>query len=266
MYNAIYFFLVVYQKKKLFHLFIKNALCVGILILYCVLLNAQSTPSVSSQFFDMKLTLLKGSILYTDSTAYIVNENKSTSINRISGDTIFLDMEFNEKRNPPGNQLGLTPISISKSPYILTTGGHSNKFAFHDWDIRPLTIPIKIRPKLDDNPVQFSTDVSIGPYLGYQFGTKTYDNNTSKEIALTLAVFATPTAVGLNNSTVDSLQKSSTLFGISAGFGLLLDLNGLVQFGIVVGRDWIGGEASKSWIYQNKNWISFSLGYQLSNN
>ena len=43
-----------------------------------------------------------------------------------------MDMEFNEKRNPPANQFGLIPNIHHQVSYVLTMEGHFYKFSLYD--------------------------------------------------------------------------------------------------------------------------------------
>lgn len=228
--------------------------------LYC-----QSESASKTQFFDAKYTIIKNSLVHNDTAMFKMVKNHPIRISKVDADTIFVMLQ----------QLGDSAVSENKilqkvekkneGLYLLISDG-SDKLKFTDFDLSPLVIPIKIRPVLNDNPLQFYGDVAIGPYFGYQRGTKSF-NLTSQptQTSTTFCVFGTPTMINLNAANQnDSATNTSSVLGISVGGGILFDINNL-QFGLVSGWDWISGSVSQTWIYQGKLWTSFSFAYNISN-
>jgi hypothetical protein len=237
-----------------------------LLLLSCQNVICQSDAVSKSQFFDQKFKIIKNSLVHNDTATYRLAKDTPIRITKSTNDTVFIQLSQSEEVDVPSGNLLNKVEKPSENLYFLISEG-SDKLRFTDFDVSPFVIPLKIRPALDNNPLQFLGDVSIGPYLGYQLGTKSYNSSSqSTQTALTFCVFGSPTLINLNpsNQSNDTLNNSSVL-GISIGAGILLDVNNL-QFGLVSGWDWISGTASESWVYQGKSWLSFSFAFNLSNN
>lgn len=226
----------------------------------------QSDAASKSQFFDQKFKIIKNSLVHNDTATYRLAKDMPIRITKSTNDTLFIQLSQSGEVDVPSNNLLNKVEKPSENLYILISEG-SDKLRFTDFDISPLVIPLKIRPALDNNPLQFLGDVAIGPYLGYQRGTKSLNTvSQSTQTALTFCVFGSPTMINLNPSNQSNdTPNSSSVLGISLGAGILLDVNNL-QFGLVSGWDWISGTASETWVYQGKSWLSFSFAFNLSNN
>src|SRR5690606_31856271 len=181
-----------------------------------------------------------------------------------NGDSIFIELiNFGEVDVPDNSLLAL--VKKKNEVVYFLASECENALKFTDFDFNPLVIPLKIRPAIGETPLQFFGDVAIGPYFGYQLGKSSFtDSGKSSQVTVTFCAFGSPTMINLNqaNQTDASLQSNSVL-GLSAGSGILFDLNN-IQFGIIGGWDWISGTASKTWIYQSKIWTSFSFAYNLT--
>lgn len=230
-------------------------------IIYC---NAQNTTtSTKPDLLDERYLLSKGSYLHKGDSTLRLNQSKSIMIYKVAGDTIYIGLIEKPSAQITNSLFSLVPQQ--EKMYMLTSEG-MDKVRFTDWDVSPLVIPIKIRPKTADNPLQFISDVSIGPYFGYQRGSQRYSsNNEVTEHSTTFALFATPSLVRLDPSTVPSSSSNTgSVLGFSVGGGILFNID-QYQLGLVAGLDWISGTASTSWIYQGKPWYSFSFAFNLSN-
>jgi hypothetical protein len=227
--------------------------------------NGQSDATTKSQFFDQKFTITHNSLLHNDTAAFRVTQDAPIRITKTTQDTIFVQLIPSKEVDVPENNL-LNKIEKTIPNFYFLISEGTDKLKFTDFDVSPLVIPLKIRPALDNNPLQFLGDVSIGPYLGYQRGTKSFHaSSPGTQTSLTFCVFGTPTMINLNPSNqMNTTDSSSSILGISAGAGILLDVNNL-QFGIVGGWDWISGTSSETWIYQGKPWFSFSCAFNLTN-
>jgi hypothetical protein len=224
----------------------------------------QAGAVAQNQFFDQKFKIIKNSLVHYDTAIFRIIKDAPIVITKTNGDSIFIQMTQFGDAGVSDNSLMNRVDRANKVYYILISEG-LDKLKFTDFDISPLVIPLKIRPALDNNPLQFLGDVAIGPYFGYQKGTKSYDSLKATQTATTFCVFGSPTMINVNPTNQNNnSQNTSSVLGISAGAGILFDVNNL-QFGLVSGWDWISGSASQSWIYQGKAWASFSFAYNLSN-
>lgn len=247
---------------------IGNFLCYVVIFLFLFCghtLYCQSDAASKSQFFDAKYAIIKNSVVHNDTATFKMLKNHPIRISKVNADTIFVELKQFGEVDIPDNNLLKRVQKENVVMYILISEG-TDKLRFTDFDLSPLVIPIKIRPVLDNNPLQFLGDVAIGPYFGFQKGSKSF-NLTSQptQTSTTFCAFGTPTMINLNPSNQsDSTTNTNTVLGIITGGGILFDINDL-QFGLVGGWDWISGTASQSWVYQGKPWLSFSFAYNLSN-
>jgi len=130
-----------------------------------------------------------------------------------------------------------------------------------------LILPIKYRPAAELNGTKFektfSTDLSIGPFLGYKFKTgKSYNQ------FFQIGAFAGPTLIQFpstvvpnNGQTNQNNITNDNLIGFTYGWGAVFQFDKL-QIGLIKGVDQLGGEKSKQWQYDGKSWWSFAIGYK----
>jgi hypothetical protein len=124
-----------------------------------------------------------------------------------------------------------------------------------------LFLPIKIRPAITVDAVNyerdFTTDISMGPYIGYKYNVGSrYDQFVSG------GLFAGPSLIRFNpgNST-DELETETNVLGFTWGLGLTFELNKF-QIGVVGGYDYLSGENAKTWIYDKELWFSIGIGFE----
>lgn len=212
-------------------------------------LNGQSG---NVQFFDEKYSLLKGVHYIIDDTLMHLTQERSFEILKTVGDTLVIRFELNDS----------TDDVIKPDSKLFFGDGYDARVKFTDWDIRPLTIPIKLRPKILTSPLQFEADVAIGPYFGYEFGSMRYAEQGVRTASGTAALFCTPSLIDLDENNNDS-KATDNVLGITLGGGFLLNVNEN-QFGIVCGWDYVGGNPSLSWSYQGRFWTSVSMGFKIN--
>lgn len=122
-----------------------------------------------------------------------------------------------------------------------------------------LTLPFKFRGAVGSTPRSMTTDVTIGPYVGSRV-------RLSKKSDFFLTV---PFTLGLSfinvnngNTTVVNPQATdnSIVPGFTIGTGLVFQLN-KYELGIIGGYDFGTGKSGNEWIYNEKPWVSFAIGY-----
>ncbi len=221
--------------------------------------------STNNKAFAPKYFLMKGESVYINDQKFRLPAPLSFTVEETKGDSIFISLpekdtslkkktEFSEMlRESKGNSL---------DEFILLNEKKSISLKFKDWDTNVLTIPIKIRPKIDQAPLQFIGDVSLGSYLGYQTGRVNITDDGQKSYSQTFAIFAAPGAVQIDPSVAQTDQSNISL-GFSFGVGYLVNLNNF-QIAFVTGFDYISGDVSSSWIYQGKQWYSFTIGFDFN--
>lgn len=228
-------------------------------------LKCQTPSTKNAQFFDPKYKITKNSIVQNDTGYVKFLSAYPVHILEKNGDTVFLELKNFGEEIVNENTLLAKVEKKNERVYFLVSES-DNALLYTDFDFSPLVIPLKIRPAIGDNPLQFLGDVAIGPYFGYQFGKRSFDfSATPSQTTLTACAFGSPTMINLNSSNqTNSPTNGNSVLGLSTGLGLLFDINSL-QFGLTTGWDWISGEVSETWIYQGKVWTSFSFAYNLSN-
>lgn len=129
-----------------------------------------------------------------------------------------------------------------------------------------LFIPIKYRlPIYIGNsyvPRNFTTDLTIGPFLGYKFHVGNYHDQS-----LTIGVFGGPSLIRVDNTEAAATAggSSSNFLGFSTGKGVVYTLR-RTQIGFIMGRDFLSGKDSEEWIYDGRRWFSFAIGYKFLDN
>jgi hypothetical protein len=136
---------------------------------------------------------------------------------------------------------------------------------YQTWSPRPtfgasLAVPFKLRFKTRGQNIKLNTDVTLGGYVGAKMRL---DSSRPYYVSLiaTLGLAFLPLNDN-NNPPTDSMASKgdSTVVGVTGSVGLVMELSDF-QLGILVGIDRAAGETGKDWIYNNKPWVSFSIGY-----
>jgi hypothetical protein len=144
-------------------------------------------------------------------------------------------------------------VELDKAYYVKKADLQRNLFEHDGWSWGALSVPFKYHPGSHD----FTTSVSLGPYLGYTLEWFGWG------VALTPLV-----SVGISTITVQSLQANNTtttsnLTGYHWAIGSILTLQKRsgFQIGLVYGKDYVGANSTIPYQYEAKGWIALSLGY-----
>jgi hypothetical protein len=123
-----------------------------------------------------------------------------------------------------------------------------------------LAIPFKVRFGADRN-LRIDTNVNIGGYVGWKFRmTHVRPYYISAVAAGGLALLP------LNESSPDNASTmENTVVGLTGSIGVVFQLADF-QLGLLVGIDHAAGDAGAGWAYNDKQWISVSLGYAFFGN
>jgi hypothetical protein len=168
----------------------------------------------------------------------IYDENRDSSARGLNGRKLALLKEAYESLN----KVAYYRVFASKKPaakVVFTTG--------------LLTVPFKIRPKIDSVNWDMTTDVTIGSYLGFGWRINHY-----KPQYITFPISAGLTFVNLKNNTTSNTDGPDLVPGITVATGIIFQLDNF-NFGGVVGCDWAPGN---DWIHHRMPlWFSFSIGH-----
>lgn len=250
------------------------------IILFCFFANnilAQTSETINKGFYAFKYKLPFNEKIRIVGTNKEVRPKGSFRfrISKISNDTIYFRFKYgmSDPKLDKGESLEdfVNQGNSKKEFYITKSKGEIYTFNFQGLAWGALIAPIKIRPKTQFNgeniPLKLTTDISIGPYIGYQFGRTSFSNNEENTITHTIAAFASPytsfTEVNTSNSTDDS-KNGTTVAAFSFGTGYLFEISHKIQLGALVGWDFIGGDLAEKWYYQGKPWYSLAIGFNFT--
>jgi hypothetical protein len=158
------------------------------------------------------------------------------------------------QNNTAGKPVDSTKInSVEESNFWSKTDIHGGQ----------LTLPFKIRPKVEHGAFRLTTDVTVGAFIGL-----TRQISLKKPLFLTIPFAAGVTFINLNdNNTLSSsraeMDDTEIVPGLTWSAGLILQLE-RHNIGIMFGRDY-ASEIGDQWIYHRKFWWSFGIGFTFFN-
>ncbi|HXR85287.1 MAG TPA: hypothetical protein VN722_13320 [Hanamia sp.] len=121
-----------------------------------------------------------------------------------------------------------------------------------------LTAPFKFRPNVGTqlNSV-VNGDINLGSFIGFRF---------AKGVNLGISVGGhfglSSISLNASNNTGITGNSTETIQGFTYGYGVVIEVKKQFQIGILGGFDYGLGNLAKTYLYQNKNWFSFSLNYK----
>lgn len=122
-----------------------------------------------------------------------------------------------------------------------------------------LTLPFKFRSAVGQTPRSMTTDVTIGPYIGTRVRLA-----KKSDVFLTVPFTVGLTFINVNNSNTTTTNSQTTdnsiVPGFTIGSGFVIQIN-KYELGLIAGADFGTGKAGTEWIYNNKPWVSFAIGY-----
>lgn len=129
-----------------------------------------------------------------------------------------------------------------------------------DWGAS-LTLPFKMRPEVNDLNMKITPEIALGGFLGLRKRVSPYKPHYLYPLVITAGV----TIIGLNKDNVIVEQntgdvKDGLVFARTISIGSIVVLDDF-QLGAVIGWDKPGGEIGKNWIYNDRLWFSFQIGF-----
>lgn len=145
------------------------------------------------------------------------------------------------------------------------------------WNFSAITIPIKLRPKLEEGDVEIKEDWSASLNLGF-FGGHTWGKyrrryekpnlKTLPSLSITVGGF-----VSAGTASLDSLStrigrepfkdgNKATIGVFSPGLGIVFSVFNF-DLGVFYGCDMGVGADSRNWNYNRRGWLGFGLGYNI---
>jgi hypothetical protein len=154
---------------------------------------------------------------------------------------------------PPGPGAGSTPCPrLYEGTQVEIPAKYLADAYRVGWDYGALVVPFKMQLS-DGKP--FTGSASVGGYLGYRFPL--FDTG----LVFSPVAFAGASNI-LTSATTGGKTTSQTVAGISYGFGLITDVKDGFQAGVIYGYDHVN--SAQPYLYNNKPWISFEIGYSFA--
>ncbi len=126
-----------------------------------------------------------------------------------------------------------------------------------------LALPFKLRPKTSGQNIKLIPELTLGGYLGLKWRISHSEPFYFSFPVITLGLATLN--INDNNSTATPDKGDGTVLGITGSWGGIFQLKDF-QFGVMMGWDRAAGELGKEWIYNDKSWYSFSIGYSFLGN
>jgi len=125
-----------------------------------------------------------------------------------------------------------------------------------------LSLPFKLRTKVNNKNVAMETDITLGGFAGCKCRL-----SPTMNIYTSVIFSGGLVSIPINSDNVSGIQnvEDGKIFGLYYSLGALVELSGF-EFGFFWGFDSASGEIGKYWIYNNMPWFSFSIGYSFFGN
>lgn len=127
----------------------------------------------------------------------------------------------------------------------------------------PITIPIKYRFNAPSNKTPYALNASISYAFGYKIRVNNdpYKDNFFRILPLVVG-FSTDTYLAKDSISKPG-YKGETSVALNMAIGLTYEVSNKFNVGLFFGKDKMFS-SQKDWIYQNKSWLGFGLGYKFA--
>lgn len=171
----------------------------------------------------------------------------------------------------------ITTIPMSKIYFVVDTlTPAKTKYTFRktSFDFDVMNIVAKARPSVQNFPAQFNSRILNGAiYVGYRndyYFLKSKllplgrNKNEVKHFGMGFGAFAGLGTAEINpDATLNATVKEYNGFINTMGIAAIIAYN-KINFGLNVGTDHLLDQQKKTWIYQAKPWIGFSVAFNLN--
>lgn len=206
----------------------------------------------------------KDSAVYKDSL-YIVKKNSRNQVTEskyIKKSPNVVDIE--EQQNVYVLQSAIFDYQLEQG-FIRKQYETSWRKSRFDWGAS-LSVPFKIRPEIRNINMKITPEIALGGFVGFKKRINQYKPHYWYFPVVTAGV----TIIGINqdNTIVEQETqdiKDGLVFARTFTLGTLVQLDDF-QLGLMIGWDKAGGEIGKDWIYNDRLWYSFSLGFDFIRN
>ncbi|MDX1936766.1 MAG: hypothetical protein SFU21_06605 [Flavihumibacter sp.] len=146
-------------------------------------------------------------------------------------------------------------------------------FSKNTFDIDFLTMPLKLRPSLQQVPPQLNTNLNGAVYFGFRKDAYHLNSKITplqqRQQQLNHFGFSVGGFTGIGNTfispTTTNLQLQQEYDGVvwSKGFAAIIAINNFTV-GIACGADHLLDKNRQVWIYQSKPWFGLAFGLNLN--
>lgn len=233
------------QTKYLsFSFIVGMALCSS-----CSVIEKSSRHGFDSGYYKMKTPTDSVKRVYLD-----VNDN---------GVAVYSNVE-----NGSGNQI-LT-VSLAAADSLLH---YPIQFTKTSIDIDITTIPLKVRPSVDQIPVQVDVNLNFALYAGWRHDNyyirSTEDPLKKSSISVDGRGYDFGFLAGMGSTNITPFTTNDLVINEYNGMILQFGLAGFLEskvasFGVATGFDYLLSSDRTVWIYNKKPWIGFIIGIALN--
>lgn len=261
----------------------KKTIIIPLLFSVCVAVSQEKSESQSGIFTfvyvmpgDETVYLPARNSKETDTAKIILAGKLKFRITNKSGDTIFIRFnrytDYRDQDLDPNYDISVNKTNIGRKFYFIAKPGELLKYKYIGISWGALIAPEKIRPKTtfqsEKIPLRLTTNISIGPYIGFQWGAKYFTDQGISSINNTIAAFASPytsfAEINSSNSKDTANKNGTTAAAFSFGFGYLFNVSNKFQIGALIGWDYVSGDLADKWYYQGKPWYSIAIGFSFT--
>lgn len=128
-----------------------------------------------------------------------------------------------------------------------------------------VSLPFKFRPKTEGENLRITPDITLGGFIGGKFRIHRTERFYLTIPVVTLGLATLPITGETVDAGANDLTGDGLVLGVTASTGLVFQLDDF-QMGFMTGWDHAAGELGRNWIYNSKQWYSFSIGYTFFGN
>lgn len=167
-----------------------------------------------------------------------------------------------------GSPVSQIPLSSSDSIYIFP-----EKFIKKSIDLDITTIPLKLRPSVNDLPMQMNIDFNAALYLGWRHDSYQVNsivtplkkcNHNIVSMGYDFGIFT-----GLGSTLLSPFTTNDAISYEYSGLIIQYGVAGFIEstvasFGLAVGYDYLVSPDRSIWIYNKKPWVGLIIGFPLN--
>lgn len=235
--------------SRLFLFFLLTAL---ILLSGCCILENTSTQSINNRFF-------KQSGRSNSKDMFVKSEDDEVKIYRVNSENFTCELD--------SSTVEIFPLIICEKNILPQKSFHEKGF-----EINFIMLPLKFRPAAQGVPSQLNCDFNGSIYAGFSKSRYNIDYSNHKTDFYVRNIsnceFSYGIFLGIGNTFVSPTTTNHAIDDeydgvvLQKGIAVYLGYNNL-KAGIALGMDNLLGKDRHSWIYKNRPYLAFTLGFNI---